>query len=474
MLSKNIILSSDSYKVTHGPQYPPGTEEVYSYFESRGGKYEEVTFFGLQYFLKEYLSGPVVTREKIDQASMYYSAHFMDPEGILFNKKGWEHILKEHDGHLPVSIKAVPEGTKLPTRNVLFTMVNTDPKCYWLTNFLETLLVQVWYPMTVCTHSASMRTLIHDYLVKTGDESTISFKLHDFGFRGVSSPESAALGGMAHLVNFLGTDTVAGLVAAVETYGASLDSNPKEGPFPTMCPGYSIPASEHSTITSWGAENETLAFDNMLDQYPRGPMACVSDSFDIFKACEIWGTELKEKVLARDGPLVIRPDSGPPVETSLRCMQILWDKFGGESNAKGYKVLNPCVRLIWGDGIDRESLEAILSSFEQNGWSADNIAFGSGGGLLQKLNRDTQKCAFKCSEITVKGEKRGVFKNPVTDPGKKSKKGRLSLHCTDGVWETKMGEYVDFETDKLVEVFRNGRLLREYTFAEVRARAWSV
>jgi nicotinamide phosphoribosyltransferase len=472
---------SDSYKVSHYKQYPVNTEYVYSYFESRGGKYDAVTFFGLQYFLKRYLSGAVITREKIDQAAEYYNAHFMDPSGGMFNKAGWEYILETHGGTLPVEIKAVPEGMVVPTKNVLFTMVNTDPKCFWLTNFLETLLVQVWYPMTVATHSGSMKRVIIEYLEKTGDPEGISFKLHDFGFRGVSSVETAGIGGAAHLVNFLGTDTVAGMIVAKEVYGAAVVSTPHPVlPFPTQCPGYSIPASEHSTITSWGKENETAAMENMLDQYPVGLVACVSDSYDIFKACtEKWGTELKAKVLARPGPtgegagtLVVRPDSGDPVETSLKVVELLWDAFGGETNAKGFKVLDPHVRIIWGDGIDRESLEDILSSYASRGWSADNIAFGSGGGLLQKLNRDTQKCAFKCSEITVAGAARDVFKDPITDPGKKSKRGRLSLHCTEGIWETRMGADVDPATDILVGVFRNGSILKEYTFEEIREKAW--
>ncbi len=467
--NENIILMSDSYKASHYKQYPPGTEYVYSYFESRGGKYDTVTFFGLQYFLKRYLSGPVVTQEGIDQAAMYYAAHFKN--GELFNKSGWEYILREHGGRLPVEIKAVPEGTKVPYQNVLFTMVNTDPQCFWLTNFLETILVQVWYPMTVATHSGSMREVISKYLEKTSDipvSESIGFKLQDFGFRGVSSVETAGIGGAAHLINFLGTDTVAAMVIAKEFYSAEISTESMQ------CPGYSIPASEHSTITSWGQENESAAMENMLTQYPSGLVACVSDSYDIFKDCsEKWGSELKDKVLGREGCLVVRPDSGDPIQVSLQVLELLWEAFPGKVNDKGYKVLDDHVRIIWGDGIDRESLEMILDNYEKNQWSADNIGFGSGGGLLQKLNRDTQKCAFKCSEIVVNGVAREVYKDPVTDSGKKSKRGRLTLHCTDdGVWETKMGPNSDPSTDMLVPVFKDGSLLIDYTFAEIRERAW--
>ncbi|KAH8046764.1 nicotinamide phosphoribosyltransferase [Aureococcus anophagefferens] len=292
------------------------------------------------------------------------------------------------------------------------TVENTDPACFWLTNFVETLLVQVWYPMTVATHSREQKKVVAKYLDVTGDVAGLGFKLHDFGFRGVSSVETAGVGSCAHLVNFLGTDTVAGLVVAKDYYGAE------------SAAGFSIPASEHSTITSWGESQEVDAMRNMLEVYPAGLVACVSDSYDIFKACgDLWGTQLKDAVLARDGCLVVRPDSGDPPSTAMRVLAILGDKFGKEKNDKGYWVLDSHVRVIWGDGIDYEMICAVLSTLADAGWSADNIGFGSGGGLLQKLNRDTQKCAFKCSSIVVDGAARDVFKDPVTDKGKASKKG---------------------------------------------------
>ena len=246
----NLLLLTDSYKVSHWAQYPPGTETVYSYFESRGGKYDEVCFFGLQYFLKRYLAGEVVTKARIDEAAAYYEGHF--PPGFEFNRKGWEHIVDEHKGRLPLTIKAVPEGTVVGVKNVLMTVENTDPKCFWLTNYVETLLVQVWHAMTVCTHSREQKKVIAAYLAETGDVGGLGFKLHDFGFRGVSSVESAGTGACAHLVNFLGTDTVAGLVVAREYYGC-------------RTAGFSIPASEHSTITAWGRADEAKALENMLD-----------------------------------------------------------------------------------------------------------------------------------------------------------------------------------------------------------------
>lgn len=455
-MQNNILLLTDSYKLSHYKQYPSGTSHIYSYFESRGGKFEQVTFFGLQYLLKEYLAGEVVTQAKIDQAAKLYAAHFGSE--TLFNREGWEYILEKYQGRLPIRIKAVAEGAVIPTHHVLMTVENTDPKCYWLSNFLETLLVQLWYPCTVATTSKAVRSLILSYLEKTGDPSLIDFKLHDFGFRGVSSVESAGIGGAAHLVNFMGTDTVTALTFIQEYYQ------------PDSMFGFSIPAAEHSTITSWKQEGELDAYRNMLDQYPEGLVAVVSDSYDVYYACEkLWGEALKEKILARNGTLVVRPDSGIPKDVVLKVIEILGEKIGYTINEKGYKVLVPQIRVIQGDGVNYESIGEILENLALNGWSADNITFGMGGALLQKVHRDTQKFAFKCSCATVDGQDRLVFKDPITDHGKKSKKGRLKLIFKDNEYHT---VNLDEEgEDLLVTVFENGEILKDYTFDEVKGNS---
>lgn len=464
MVGDNVILLTDSYKVSHYKQYPPGSEVVYSYFESRGGQFPEVLFFGLQYYLKRYLEGQVVTRAKIDEADELLVAHFGKK---VLNRAGWEHILTKHGGRLPISIKAAPEGSVISSRNVLMTIENTDPACFWLTNYLETLLVQVWYGCTVATQSRAMKKLILGYLDETGDASLINFKLHDFGFRGVSSVETAGIGGAAHLVNFQGTDTLAGLEMLRQYYGAAM-------------PGFSLPAAEHSTITSWGREHEADAYANMLTAYPDGLVAVVSDSYDIFRACrDLWGGELRDRVLARDGTLVIRPDSGDPPTIVCQVLEVLGERFGFTTNAKGYRLLPPQVRIIQGDGIDYEMLEKIMSAMRTAKWSIDNIAFGSGGGLLQKLNRDTLKFAFKCASIRVHGEERDVYKDPVTDHGKVSKAGRMKLVRRDGGYITLMQRAEAGKSDpgfaeakdELVEVFRDGVVTRDWMFDEVRVRA---
>jgi nicotinamide phosphoribosyltransferase len=453
MIRNNIMLLTDSYKISHYKQYPAGTSTIYSYFESRGGKFKDVTFFGLQYLIKEYLQGQVVTQEKIDEAEAMYNLHFGNPE--LFYKEGWMYILNTHGGMLPVRIKAAPEGTPITYSNVMMTIENTDPECFWLTNFLETLLVQVWYGCTVATQSREIKKLILKALEETGDPVGIDFKLHDFGFRGVSSVESSAIGGAAHMINFMGTDNIAGLSFIQDYYNT-------KGIF-----GFSIPAAEHSTITSWKRENERQAYENMLTQYSKGLVAVVSDSYDIYNACEkIWGEELKDKILTREGTLVVRPDSGIPKDVVLKIIEILGNKLGYTTNAKGYKVLVPQIRVLQGDGVDYESIGGILDNLKSHGWSADNIAFGMGGALLQKLDRDTQKFAFKCSEAIVNDERRDVYKDPITDHGKKSKKGRLKLVKDSGGYKT-VGES-ETGQDELQIVFEDGHIKKQYSFEEVK------
>ncbi len=300
--------------------------------------------------------------------------------------------------------------------------------------------------------------MLLEKLEQTGDPTQIEFKLHDFGFRGVSSVESAALGGAAHLVNFKGTDTIAGLMMLRRYYDADMA-------------GFSIPAAEHSTITSWGRENEAKAMENMLTQFPNGLVAVVSDSYDIYNACSnIWGDELKQKVLSRQGTVIVRPDSGTPEKVVVEVLNLLADKFGFTKNVKGYKLLPPQIRVIQGDGIEYSSTRRILNAMEGAGWSVDNVAFGMGGGLLQKLNRDSQRFAFKCSNITIRGEERGVFKDPITDSGKVSKIGKLKLILrNDGTYATLQQK--DNGDDKLVEVFRDGMALSHFKLEDIRARA---
>jgi nicotinamide phosphoribosyltransferase len=461
----SIITNSDSYKYSQWNQYPAGTEYVYSYIESRGGVWPETVFFGLQAFIKEYLTTPI-TRADVDEAEAIILAH-----GEPFYREGWDYIVEKLGGKLPIIIKAVPEGSVVPIKNVLATIENTDPRCWWLTSFLETALLRaVWYPTTVATNSYESKKIILDYLEKTGDPTLIDFKLHDFGARGVSSMESAGLGGMAHLVNFMGTDTITSLLYARKYYNADIA-------------GFSIPAMEHSTVTSWGKENEADAYRNMLARHgkPGAPIAFVSDSYDIYNACDkIWGGELRQAVIDSGAVVVIRPDSGEPSEVVLNCLRILDKHFGSVVNSKGFKVLNN-VRVIQGDGIDHSSIHSILSVMYLAGYSADNVAFGQGGALLQAVTRDTMNFAMKCSSVGIHRFEHSdmgveeflewvdVYKDPVTDSGKRSKRGRVTLYQNrDGSYRSGVE---DWEKSALVTVFENGELKNELTFEQVRANS---
>lgn len=466
---ENILLLADAYKYSHHKLYYPGTTKIYSYLESRGGQFDETVFFGLQYILKHYLEGQVITTEKIDAAAGLLQQVFGRDD--VFDRSKFDYIVEKHGGKLPVRIKAVSEGTPVPVNNVLVTIENTDPACFWLTNFLETLLMQVWYPCTVATVSRAIRKITTEYFQETASESamaSIDFILNDFGFRGVSSVESAGIGGAAHLLNFSGSDNIMASVLAQRYYGA------------TKIYGLSVPATEHSICTLLGEEGEMEVFKHILKTFPNGAVACVSDSFDIFRACsEYWGTELKDLVLSRDGVLVIRPDSGDPVFTLLKVFAILMDKFGYTINKKGYKVLPPQVRVLQGDGVTVDMIRFIYSALKINGISAENLVLGMGGALLQKVDRDTQQFAFKCSYAEVNGEATDVQKHPIeidshgrlVESFKRSKAGQLKLILTDGVYQTVRKELEPEQEDQLVTVFENGELLNEVGFEEARERA---
>lgn len=458
MLDENPLLDTDSYKASHYLQYPPGTTSMFSYVESRGGKYDSTVFFGLQYLLK-ILSKPV-TVEMVEEAKEFYAEH-----GEPFDYEGAMHIATKLNGKLPIRIRALPEGTVIPTHHMLMSIESTDQRAFWIVSYLETMLLRIWYPITVATQSHYIKKLIMNYLEATSDDpaAEINFKLHDFGSRGVSSRESAAIGGAAHLVNFMGTDTVQAVVFAKKHYGERMA-------------GFSIPASEHSSITAWGRKFEVEAYRNMLDQFakPGALLACVSDSYDLFNACEnLWGEELRAQIINSGATLVVRPDSGNPSTIVLKTLQVLERKFGYTVNSKGFRVLNN-VRVIQGDGINLESIDEILALITTAGFSATNVNFGMGGALLQQVNRDTLKFAMKCSSVTVNGKEVDVYKDPVTDSGKRSKPGRLDVvrGGTDNHYLTIRLEDGDLnETETAMQtVFENGEILVKTTFAEVRAR----
>lgn len=454
----NLILNTDSYKSSHYLQYPPGTQFVSSYIESRGGDYQEIVFFGLQMFIKNYLLKPI-TATMIDEAEEILLAH-----GEPFNRAGWEYIVKAHDGFLPIHIEAMPEGMVTEPSQIMAQIVNTDTRCFWLTSYLETMILRAcWYGTTVATRSYTCKKVIAQYLRETADNlSGLEFKLQDFGARGVSSQESAAISGLAHLVNFKGTDTLAAILAAKRYYNEA------------NMPAFSIPAAEHSTITAWGRDLEKEAYRNMLKQFlaKDKKVAVVSDSYNLWQALEMWGTEFKSIIENSQGTLVIRPDSGNPVEIVLKTLQKLETLFGCSLNSKGYKMLPSYIRVIQGDGVNIDSIKEILQTVKEAGFSTDNLAFGMGAGLLQKLDRDTLKFAMKASAVQIDGEWHDVYKDPITDHGKQSKRGRLALiRNSAGRLETILAAEIGIHPNLLRSVYRNGKLLEDDTLTQIRERA---
>lgn len=450
MFRRNFILNSDSYKMSHFLFYPENTTEVYSYMESRGGKYPKTLFFGLQGFLKEYLQTPI-TREDIE-----YARDFAKEHGVPFNDDGWYRILFEHGGIMPVEIKAVPEGSLVDIKNVLMTVRNTDPEVPFITSYIETMALRLWYPITVATRSYYMKQTLKPYFDDTSETGDMGFALLDFGARGCTSYESNQIGGAAHLVNFIGSDSMAAIDYVKQMYGGKIE-------------GYSVPATEHSIMCSYGESNELESFERIIDRAPpNGIISVVSDTWNIFEAAKKWVT-LKEKI-ANKQTLVIRPDSGNIYKVVEEVLKIMANGFGTTKNSKGYDVINGA-KLLWGDGMCEETIDMPFYAAKAIGISADSIIAGSGGGLLQSnLDRDTCKFAFKASNIIVDGMSLPIAKDPITDKGKQSKKGKMKLiHTTDG-YSTVTSEEPNFELfeDELQLVYLNGVIHNQTTMQEIR------
>jgi len=483
---KNRIMLADSYKYSHIEQYPKKIYSMYDYAEARSGKvYDKTVFFGLQYILLEYFKKPISMVE-VEQAEKFAQAH-----GITFYADDWKYIVNKHNGHIPVVIKAVPEGKVIPVNNVLFTIESTDPKVFWITSWMETILMKVWYPSNVATRSYYIRKMLEGYAKETSDVENVDYQFHNFGDRGSSSVESAAIGGMAHLTQFRGTDNFNSVLQTYEFYGNDFNSGvidddnitcKVEEPIDINTIGHSIPATEHSTTTSWGDVNEMEMIMNHLEINKGKPIiAAVCDSYDYNKCVEnITKPQgvFQEKINSDEYPIfVIRPDSGKPeivINDTLDIMERNMVPY--TVNSKGYKVFNK-MRIIWGDGVNQDTIKIMLDILKDRKYSSDNIAFGSGGWLMQQHDRDTQGWAIKCSNIKIKDGNKlynfDVFKDPITDTKKKSKKGRVSLFI-----DTKTGEYVNYVMieneipegyERVLEtVYENGKITKIYSIDDIR------
>lgn len=458
-LRRNRVLDTDSYKPSHAFQYPEGLAFLRAYLCSRGGRYNLVQWVGLQPIIIDNFLEPI-QRWEVEEARAFLGKH-----GEPFPYEGWMRVVEFHKGRIPLRIRALPEGSLVPTGVPLMIVENTDPQLPWLVSWFETMLMRVWYPTTVATKSYHCKKVILDALIKSSDDplGELPFKLHDFGGRGVSSRESAGLGGMAHLVNFMGSDTIEGVRYANHYYDIDMA-------------GFSIPAAEHSTMVIEGKEGQincarrVLKLINPAAGFPLA--ACVSDGFDVFEMVETWTDPdgLLEDVKATGGKLVVRPDSGNPSEVNVKILQIFDRKGQMHKNLKGYKVLEKYFGLIQGDGNQWEDdIAAVENALMSHGYSASNIAFGMGGGLLQLVNRDTQKFKYMTSLATyADGREVPVAKDPVTDPGKRSRAGRVDTVFREGRFQIVDGDQRD---SAMQDVYLDGTLLRRMKFADVRKNA---
>jgi len=467
----NLLLQTDVYKMGHMEQYAPGCNKVYSYLTARSDrKFNETVFFGLQYYLKKYLSQPITLA--MGEEFLSYRKMILGGENSPEVESKIRALCKL--GYLPLEIKAVEEGTVLPVRNVLMTITNTHPDFYWVVGFVESILLKLWYTTTVATCSYQYRRLVDRFFNDTVEESLNGlkdFQVHDFGYRGDSSEEGAAISGIAHLLSFLGSDNVPALPCAIEYYHANTNE-------PILL---SVPASEHSVMCSFGRDQEIEAFRHMLKKYPTGIVSIVSDTFDVYKVLTEFAEDLKEDILSRDGKVVFRPDSGNPEyiicgdpnadEGSSEwkgAIRLLDEKFGSSLNSKGYKVLNPHVGLIYGDGMYLERYERTLERLKEMGYAASNLVIGVGG-ILRNHSRDTLGFAIKATYVEVNGEAREIEKDPITDQKKKSHKGLLGLRKVGDAYVTKDQCSPKEEADSLLKtVFYNGKLVKETDLSSIR------
>lgn len=481
-----LPLMSDQYKINgHFRMLEPfGTQVVYSYMEARtGAEYDAVCFCLLQYYIKRYLMQKI-TKEDVDYAEKVAAA--TNFHSRPFNREMWDRIVDVHGGRLPIHIKAVKEGTTVPTGHALMTIENTDLECAPLTNLLETLLMKLWYPVTIAYRSReTMR-----YMMRMFDQTSelpreVAQHLYiDFGYRGVTSEEQAAIGGAAHLLSNFGSDTMAGSLLLMDYYN--------QGDFTidgiVGSISYGVPASEHSIGTAGGEAGEFGYYQHMIEEFPDGLVSIVADSFNVVRFVTDYTRRLKDDILARweNGKadlnrVILRPDS-PRFEGDTAWDQVLWFHeelgkiFGYTKNAKGYKVLHPCIGILYGDGISDEDIRRIYRNLADNGWSIENCAVGQGGGLLNagdKNTRDTNRFAIKCSAQKQNGEWVDIKKNPL-DTSKASKAGRMQLLRNDkGEFHTLCGDDPvpeGFEgcEDLLETVFLNGELVRDQSLAEIR------
>lgn len=474
----------DGYKIDHRRQYPEGTEYVYSNFTPRSSRVDgvdEVVFFGLQAFLKLILGGPHV-KDFFENPSVRIKEYKEMIDGYLGpNNVDMNHLHDlAHLGYIPLEFKALPEGSLVPLGVPMFTVENTHPDFAWLVNYIETILsAEVWMPCTSATTAYYIKKDLLEWAEKTGGSTEfVDFQGHDFSFRGLPGLNAAAASGAGHLLSFRGSDTIPSIRWIESLY-------PGENGFIAG----SVPATEHSVMCAGGQEDERETYERLLDLYPSGIVSVVSDTWDLWKVLRETLPSLRDKIMARDGKLVVRPDSGDPADilcgNSLEgirldavkgVVEILWEGFGGTVNEKGYKELDSHIGVIYGDSINREKANEICRRLEEKGFASTNVVFGIGSFNYQYVTRDTFGFAMKATSVVIDGEQRDIFKKPVTDNGGKfSAKGRLAVVRNEDSGKLELLQGVDdpIVEDELVTVWKDGKFVKPHSFAEVRENLWT-
>ncbi len=477
------LLLTDGYKVDHRRQYPSDTTLVYSNWtprKSRIAGIDNVLFFGLQYFIKKYIIEEFNTNffsKPKEEILKLYSRRINNYLGE--NKVGLKHISDLHDlGYIPMVFKALPEGVSVPVKVPMFTMYNTKPEFFWLTNYFETILsTTVWLPCNSATLAKKYRMILDKYAQETSSQPEfVDWQGHDFSMRGMAALEAALISGAGHLLSFTGTDTIPAIDFLEKYYNANSDNE---------LIGGSVAATEHSVMSMGTNLGEEETFKRLITEvYPSGIVSVVSDTWDLWKVLNEYLPNLKNEILSRDGKLVIRPDSGDPVkiicgdsdaENSIEkkgVVQLLWETFGGKINKKGYKELDSHIGAIYGDSITLERAKLICEGLKSKGFASTNVVLGVGSFTYQYNTRDTFGFAMKATYGEVNGEGRDIYKDPVTDDGtKKSARGLIKIILENGVY--KMIDQVSWKEEKegeLKEIFRDGVLLIDHKLSDIRNR----
>jgi len=452
----NIIADTDSYKLGHWRMYRQGTTTVYSYIESRGGRYPCVMFAGLQKLLYEKLGQPI-TREQVEEMAKFTPAH-----GFKFNRAGWERILSEHGGRLPLRITAVAEGLVVPVKNALFTVENTDPELPWLTSYFETMILRdLWTACTIATRIFYMTRRINAYWTPRSDNPMSPFALLDFSSRGTMGYDHSVIGGIAYLFHFQGSDNVPAVRAANYYY------------FSDMA-GFSVSATEHSISSSFGRDNDDDYIGNTIEHGvdPGGVLSLVGDTWDIFRFTEKLAN-YKDIIRAKGIKIVARPDSGELEDVLPGVVSRLAHGFGTTTNGKGFEVINLGAAMLQGDGMNEETHMLPFQIAASLKIAPDSIITAAGGGLMTAdLDRDTNKWAMKASEMVIHGQRVPIFKDPITDPGKTSKSGRFALIRNDAGAFLTIGRENDAEdyADLLETRYLDGEVLNPHTLDQIRER----